>query len=114
MGEEVLEGDVAQRGGMSGLKDDGRCDACVECLLPPKSTQTPTISRLQTWEAIFGSWRGQIIALFAREAQEGLGDPRADDVSACIARARVATTVAKEPRHGIERARDERSPEDVL
>ena len=55
---------------MGGGKVYGRGDALFMGLQEPAGAKAPLIARFQACEAVFGAWRGKIVAAGARELEE--------------------------------------------
>lgn len=83
---------------------DARCDTCVVSLKEPLSTKAPLIAILEAREPELRVRRAQIIANGFRVREEGVGNNRADRVTAVIRRAGITAPVAKESGHRIGRA----------
>jgi hypothetical protein len=98
---------------MSGAQDYARRFICVECLLPPRCTQTPTVAWLEPGKAKVRHWRGKIIALRFRKRQKRISHHGTNRMTTDILSARVAATVAIKARHRFDGADIERLAEHI-
>lgn len=110
---QVIKAEIGQRREVSGLKDHRRRDVGIKRLLPARRAKTPPVPRPQTREAVVGGRCDQVVAARQRESQELVGDHRADDMQADIARAGAAAAVTKEAGDRIEATGLEFAPEDI-
>jgi hypothetical protein len=94
---QIAELNVLQSRFVSGGKDHERRCPCLKSLLPPWSTDTPSISRLQARKAILWPRRGKVVARPKAEVQKVLGDQDADRVDATILRPALAESIPCPP-----------------
>src|SRR5437763_1208209 len=110
---EVGERAVAQRAFVRRTQDHARRLARLECLLPARRTEAPTVAGLEAGKAEFRHRCGKIVAAgFGKREKRG-GHDGADRVAADILRPGIAAAVAKEAAHRAYRAEFELFPEHV-
>ena len=86
---------------MRGPQDHAGSLARLECLLPTRCTQAPTVARLQAGKAEFRYRCRKIIATGLGKLEKRSSHDGADSVTPDVLSASVAATVSKEPRHGF-------------
>ena len=89
---------------VGGPQHHARRLAGLECLLPARRAQAPTIAGLQARKAELGDRSREIVAAGFREREKPCGHDHTDRVAADIFAARVAAPVAEEAGHGLQRA----------
>src|SRR5215831_21344769 len=89
---------------MRGAQDDARRLAGLESFLPTGCAEAPTVAGLEAAKAEFRHRRRQIVAAGFGKLEKRRSHDGADRVAADVLLPRIAAAVAKEPRHGIDRA----------
>lgn len=95
---------MRKRSLMGGPQHHARRLAGLECLLPARCAQAPTITGPQALKAELGKRSREIIAAGFREGQKPRGHDRTYGVTADIFAACVAASVPEEPGHRLQGA----------
>src|SRR5262245_22807381 len=101
---EVGERAVAERAFVRGAQDNAGRLTRLECFLPTRRTETPTVAGLQAGKAEFRHRGRKVVAAGFGEFEKRGGHDGADRVAAEVLSTRVAAAVAKKPGHRIDRA----------
>ena len=92
---------------------DGRRAAGLECFLPARHAQTPTIACNKPGKIEFRDWRAQIVALLDGEFEELIRHDRANRVQSSISGTGAAVAIATEAGGRIAAAAFEFAAENV-
>jgi hypothetical protein len=87
--------------------------ACLERFLPPRSTEAPTVTWVQSWKAECGNWCRKIIAARFGKFEKRGSHNGTDCVTANVLSAGVAATIPIKSCHGFDRADIKRLAEHV-
>src|ERR1700751_1240029 len=95
---------MAQSAFVSGAQAHARRLARLECFLPTRSTEAPTVAGFQAVKAEFRHRCRKIVAAGLGKLEKRGGHDGADRVATDVLSPSVATAVSKEPRHWARRA----------
>ena len=93
--------------------DNTRRVASLECLLPARGTEAPTVAGFQAREAKLWHRSGQIVAARFRKREKPRCHHSADGVAANVLMPGIAAAIAIKPTHGFERTYFQRLAEHV-
>src|SRR5438477_10628236 len=96
---KIGERAVAQSAFVSGAQDHAGRLARLECFLPTRSTEAPTVARFQAAKAEFRHRCRKIVAAGFGKLEKRGGHDGADRVATDVLSPSVAAAVSKEPRH---------------
>ena len=101
MGLEIFEGNEFERGGMRRLEIDRRGAMGFEGRFPTGHTNTPFVSRFESWKAPLRDGRDQVVSIEDRKIEKLTGDLHANSVQTHVFGSGSAITVAKKSGYGI-------------
>ena len=89
---------------MGRFQHDFRRNAGVFGLGPARRAEAPAVAGLESGEAVFEAWCGEVVADAFAEGQKLFGDVTTDQVQSLIAGAGVAAAIAEPAGDGIDGA----------
>jgi hypothetical protein len=110
---EIGERAVVEGAFVRGPQDHAGRLARLECFLPTRCTQAPTVAGPQAGKAEFRHWCRQIIAAGLGKLEKRGSHDGADGVTPNVLSASVTAAVSKEPRHRCQGADFEPVAEDI-
>ena len=96
-----------------GAQDHTRRLACLECFLPARGTEAPTVTWVQSWKAERGNWCRKIIAARFGKFEKRRSHNGTDRVTANVLSPGVAAAIPIKSCHGFDRADIKRLAEHV-
>ena len=96
-----------------GTQDHTRRVACLECFLPSRGTEAPTVTWVQAWKAGCGNWCRKIVATRFGEFEKRRSHNGADRVTASVLSPGVAAAIPIKSRHGFDRTDIKRLAEHI-
>ena len=98
---------------MRGTQHHTRRVACLECFLPARGAEAPTVTWVQSWKAERGNWCRKIVAARFGKFEKGRSHDGADRVTANVFSPGVAAAIPIKSCHGFDRADIKRLAEHV-
>jgi len=98
---------------VSGRENDRGVNVGFDGLEPARGTNAPAVTRGKTSKTEFWARGGEVIACSAAEGEELDGHLHADTVATSVFGAGITGPVAKKASERVQRARFQRSAEDV-
>ena len=104
---------VSESAFVRGTQDHTRRVACLECFLPSRGTEAPTVTRVQAWKAECGNWCRKIVAARFGEFEKRRSHNGTDRVTANVLSPGVAAAIPIKSRHGFDRTDIKRLAEHI-
>ena len=104
---------VSESAFVRGTQDHTRRVACLECFLPSRGTEAPTVTWVQAWKAECGNWCRKIVAARFGEFEKRRSHNGTDRVTANVLSPGVAAAIPIKSRHGFDRTDIKRLAEHI-